>query len=58
MTFLTARFCRWSVRVNGILLVSSFCDVRPCGVRPLRGSLPPTYPCVSLEAAKIVDAEG
>ena len=27
MTFLTARFCGWWVRVNGILLFSSFCDV-------------------------------
>ena len=31
MTFLTARFCGWLVRVKGILLVSSFrvlgCDV-------------------------------
>ena len=27
MTFLTARFCGWQVRVNGILLFSSFCDV-------------------------------
>ena len=27
MTYLTTRFCRWLVRVKGILLVSSFCDV-------------------------------
>ena len=27
MTFFIARFCGWWVRVNGILLVSSFCDV-------------------------------
>ena len=27
MTFLTARFCGWWVRVNGILLFSSFSDV-------------------------------
>ena len=27
MTFLTARSCGWLVRVNGILLVSSFCDL-------------------------------
>ena len=27
MTFLTAKFCGWWVRVNGILLVSWFCDV-------------------------------
>ena len=27
MTFLIARFCGWQVRVNGILSVSSFCEV-------------------------------
>ena len=27
MTFLIARFCGWYVRVNGILSVSSFCEV-------------------------------
>ena len=27
MTFLTAGLCGWWVRVNGILLVPSFCDV-------------------------------
>ena len=26
-TFLTARFCGWWVSVNGILSVSSFCEV-------------------------------
>ena len=26
-TFLTARFCEWWVRVNGVLLVSLFCDI-------------------------------
>ena len=27
MTFLIARFCGWLMRVNGILSVSSFCEV-------------------------------
>ena len=27
MTFLTARSCGWQVKVNGILLACSFCDV-------------------------------
>ena len=27
MEFLTARFCGWQMRVNGILLLSSLCDI-------------------------------
>ena len=35
MTFLTARFCGWHVRVNGIRLVSLFSEVCSEGSRSI-----------------------